>query len=73
MASGTQTTVIFLCQCGLGYSAAQERTPELRSGKFNCAECKTAVHSWSGVYDYRSWKPIRLKPEKKKGPKLRLL
>jgi hypothetical protein len=61
-----QTTVIFLCKCGVAYTATQVRAPERKSGKFNCAECKAEIYSWSGGYDYRSWKPIKPKPKKKR-------
>jgi hypothetical protein len=63
MTSGTQTTVIFSCpKCGLLYQATQEQCPDKHFGTFNCGDCKTSVHSWSGVYDFFDWKAIVMKP-----------
>ena len=63
MTSGTQTSEVFLCpKCGLGYRVIRVQFPEMRPGRFECIDCRTEVHSWSGVYDYIGWKAIVMKP-----------
>jgi hypothetical protein len=46
-------------KCGLGYRAI---FPVRRAGRFECIDCRTEVHSWSGVYDYIGWKAIVMQP-----------
>jgi hypothetical protein len=49
----------FKCQkCGAWYVAMWERSP-LRTpapGTFNCPDCGTLVHSWSGIEHYTNWR-----------------
>jgi hypothetical protein len=53
--------VYFTCRiCGHLYLATQVRYFEGTRGNISCVRCATAVHSWSGIYDYRFWKPIDL-------------
>jgi predicted RNA-binding Zn-ribbon protein involved in translation (DUF1610 family) len=53
MSGGTQTSEVFLCpKCGLAFRAIRGQFPDKRAGRFECIDCRTEVHSWSGVYDY---------------------
>jgi predicted RNA-binding Zn-ribbon protein involved in translation (DUF1610 family) len=55
-------TVHFTCpKCGLGYKATQEQFPEKRAGHFDCIDCRSEVHSWSGIYDFTGWQPITMR------------
>ena len=46
--------VVFACHCcGVAYEARQEH--ERTSGRFDCSECGTMVHSWAGNYNYTGW------------------
>jgi hypothetical protein len=63
MTRGTQTSKLFWCpNCGLAYRAIRAQFPERRAGRFECIDCRTEVHSWSGAYDYIRWKAIVMKP-----------
>ena len=53
--------VYFTCRtCEHLYLATQVRSFEGTRGNISCVRCATAVHSWSGIYDYRFWRPIDL-------------
>jgi uncharacterized Zn finger protein len=49
---------IFKCQgCGAWYEAAWEQIPRKPTpGTFNCTDCGTVVHSWSGIDRYKDWR-----------------
>jgi hypothetical protein len=65
LTSGMQTSEIFWCpKCGLGYRAISGQFPDKRAGRFECIDCHTSVHSWSGVYDYIGWKAVAGAPER---------
>jgi hypothetical protein len=56
------TTVVFSCpKCGLVYQATQQHDPINRPGRFDCMHCRATVHSWTDVYDYVVWKPLKMK------------
>jgi hypothetical protein len=55
--------VYFTCPtCGLLYLVKQVRSFEGAPGRISisCVRCAAVVHSWSGTYDFRLWKPIHL-------------
>jgi len=59
MTSRAPITVLFVCpKCGRGYCAIQEQFPYERPGRFDCIDCNTEVHSWTGVYDFIGWKAM---------------
>ena len=35
--------------------AIQKPQRDDRAGEYNCAPCKTNIHTWSGRYDYDDW------------------
>ena len=50
----------FKCQeCHTWYEAKWEQFPEPASGTFNCPECGTLVHSWSGRDRFSDWKRLQ--------------
>jgi hypothetical protein len=52
----------FKCQeCGAWYEATWEQFPrrEAAPGAFNCPDCGTLVHSWSGIDRYRDWRLVK--------------
>jgi len=52
----------FKCQkCGAWYAAMWEQSPlrEPAPGTFNCPDCGTVVHSWSGIDHYTDWRLLR--------------
>ena len=54
-----ETKVYFTCPCcELVYRTSQVRTSERLSGRIACVKCCTTVHSWTGLYDFISWKPV---------------
>jgi predicted SprT family Zn-dependent metalloprotease len=56
MTDRVQTTVVFICPgCGQTYQAIQKPQRDDRAGEYNCAPCKTNIHTWSGRYDYDDW------------------
>jgi hypothetical protein len=63
MTKATRTKVLFSCpKCGLSYQTVQEQFPETKAGRFECIDCFTEIHAWSGVYDYAVWKRIKVRP-----------
>ena len=59
MASRRPATVIFQCPaCKQAYRALQERFPYERPGRFDCIECNSEVHAWTGFFDYTGWKAV---------------
>jgi hypothetical protein len=51
--------VYFSCPtCKLLYLVKQVRSFEGNGGQIACVKCHTIVHSWFGIYDFRSWKPV---------------
>jgi len=54
-------TSLFLLECGAWYEATWEQFPrqELAPGTFNCADCGTVVHSWSGIDRYSDWRLVK--------------
>ena len=53
-------TVYFSCpQCELVYQAKQVHAIERTNGLFDCAECGKRVHSWTGLYDFLLWQPVK--------------
>ncbi len=66
MASATDVTVYFVCpQCGALYRAKQVRFYERISGRFDCEQCRTPVHVWSGFHGYLYWQSVKTKPRKR--------
>ena len=52
----------FKCQkCGAWYAVMWEQSPlrEPAPGTFNCPDCGTVVHSWSGIDHYTDWRLLR--------------
>jgi hypothetical protein len=57
MTSVNRTIEQFTCaKCGLGYRCTKEPFPYVRAGRFDCINCNTEVHAWSGNYDFTGWK-----------------
>jgi hypothetical protein len=51
--------VYFTCPCcELVYRTRQVLTSERLSGQTACVKCCTTVHTWTGPYDFVSWKPV---------------
>ena len=49
--------VYFACHdCGATYRALQVQVPQRAFGRFECETCQSTVHTWSGIYDFFSWK-----------------
>ena len=63
--STDELIVHFSCpRCVTVYAATQEQQSRQHPGDFHCRKCGTRVHSWSGRYNYVSWRPVSTKPGK---------
>jgi hypothetical protein len=51
----------FNCQhCGLPYLAERQAMIAQYSGTIDCVDCKKVAHEWTGFYDIRDWRPVRM-------------
>jgi hypothetical protein len=64
-----ESIIYFICPCcELVYQSRQARTSECTIGRISCVKCFTTVHSWSGIYDFRSWKPVPTRTTRRSPP-----
>jgi transcription elongation factor Elf1 len=63
MTSQVRPRELFTCpKCGIIYRAICEQQSSEQNGRFDCIDCRTEVHSWSGTHDYTGWKAVVMKP-----------
>jgi hypothetical protein len=67
MQPANEITLFLTCtRCGLVYQAVQVRVMQAVTGSVDCLACERPLHTWSGLYDYRLWRPAyagsRVKP-----------
>jgi transcription elongation factor Elf1 len=47
---------VFQCpQCHAQYRSAYRISITVQTGRFDCVECETPLHTWSGVRNYFQW------------------
>jgi hypothetical protein len=64
-----ESIVYFICPCcELVYQSRQVRSSECTIGRISCVKCFTTVHSWSGIYDFHSWKPVSTRIIRRSSP-----